>query len=88
MSKRIIMNYSTEPMSHSENIELEYRCKSKLTIAKKSGSELLTFSLPLFGIFEIYCIVTIPAEGETSAPVYVKVRRKQKPRFDKHELAD
>lgn len=64
----------------NSDLEFEYRTKSKLKISKKNGeSELLTFSLPFFGFLEICCIVTIPSQEETSAPVYVKVRRSRKP---------
>lgn len=39
----------------------------------KNGAqgELICFNIRL-GYFELACIVNIPAEGETSAPVYVK----------------
>lgn len=41
----------------------------------KSGenSDIIVFSIPL-ALFEIVCIVTIPSEGETRAPVYCKFK--------------
>lgn len=36
-------------------------------------SDIIVFSIPL-ALFEIVCIVTVPAEGTKVAPVYVKFR--------------
>jgi hypothetical protein len=35
------------------------------------GAELITFSVRL-GFFKLVCIVNVPDEGQTEAPVYVK----------------
>ena len=35
------------------------------------GAELITFSVRL-GFFKLICIVNVPGEGESEAPVYVK----------------
>ena len=44
------------------------------TIAPNSrGGEIVVFSIPL-GPMEIVCLVNIPAEGDTKAPVYVKFK--------------
>jgi hypothetical protein len=37
----------------------------------KVGAEIITFSIRL-GLFQLVCIVNVPSEGETEAPVYVK----------------
>ncbi len=38
-----------------------------------SQTEIITFSIHL-ALFEIVCIVNIPGDGETTAPVYVKFK--------------
>jgi len=46
-----------------------------------NGGELITFSVRL-GFFELVCIVNIPADGETRAPVYCKYKISA-PRLDR-----
>lgn len=53
------------------------------------GGELITFTIPL-GFFELTCLVNIPEEGSSEAPVYVKFRaskpeRKPNPRHQRRE---
>jgi hypothetical protein len=47
------------------------------TLAKlkesRSGGEVLVFRIPL-SYFELICVVTVPNEGTTEAPVYAKFR--------------
>lgn len=60
------------------DLEFEYKTTAQLKLSKRNGeSELLTFSLPLFGEIEIAIICTIPGQGEDRAPVYVKVRKRR-----------
>ena len=67
-------------MRDHDDLEFEFKTTSKLKVSKKNGeSELLCFSLPLFGGLEISIIATIPSQEEDKAPVYVKVRRARKP---------
>lgn len=62
-----------------DDLEFEFKTTSKLKLSKKNGeSELLCFTLPLFGGIELSFIVTIPGQNEDKAPVYVKVRRARK----------
>lgn len=46
-----------------------------VTAKLKQGTqgELLCFSIFL-GLFELACIVNIPADGETEAPAYIKFK--------------
>lgn len=45
-------------------------------ILKAGGrSEVIVFTIPL-ALFEIVCIVTVPEQGTTVAPVYLKFRVK------------
>lgn len=37
-------------------------------------SDIIVFELPLFGLGRLAFIVTVPPEGSTKAPVYVKLR--------------
>lgn len=47
------------------------------------GGELITFTIPLGPFFSLACIVNVPADGDTEAPVYVKFKiRKPGPRHD------
>lgn len=39
-------------------------------------ADIIVFTIPL-ALFELVCIVTIPPEGETIAPVYVKFKIKK-----------
>lgn len=38
-----------------------------------TGGEVIKFNVNL-GFFQLKCIVTVPCEGEESAPVYIKFR--------------
>ncbi len=59
--------------------EFEFKTTSKLKESEKEdGCEMLVFSFPLFGNFEIVAICIIPSQNETVAPVYIKIRNKQK----------
>lgn len=44
--------------------------------ANNGGGEIITFSVYL-GLFWLACIVNVPADGETEAPVYVKFKVKE-----------
>lgn len=51
--------------------------------ANNVGGELITFTVPLGPFFSLACIVNVPADGDTEAPVYVKFKvRKPGPRHD------
>jgi hypothetical protein len=70
-------------MSNQENdsgfdLELEYHTTAVLRENKAKTAELLTFSLPIFGQFEIAIIVMIPGQGDMESPVYVKIRRSRR----------
>lgn len=41
----------------------------------KGGGEMIKFCVNL-GLFQLKCIVNVPGEGETEAPVYIKFRIK------------
>lgn len=43
------------------------------TLKEREKGDLITFSIRL-GFFEVVCIVNIPEEGSTTAPVYVKYK--------------
>ena len=61
---------------HNDNdVELQVRAKAVLRESRNTGGELLCFTLPIFGGLELVCIVNIPAEGDTTAPVYCKIKR-------------
>jgi len=49
--------------------------------ANNVGGELITFTIPLGPFFSLACIVNVPADGDTEAPVYIKFKiRKPSPR--------
>lgn len=52
----------------------------KVTGQFRSGpnSDVITFSISL-ALFEIVCIVTVPPEGERTAPVYIKFKTRRSP---------
>lgn len=43
------------------------------TFKQGEKSDIIVFSVPL-ALFEIVCIVNIPNEGQTKAPVYLKFK--------------
>ena len=58
----------------------------------RDGGELIVFSIPL-GFIELVCIVSIPDEGRTESPVYIKIKprtnsQRPKPRRDPRDRVE
>lgn len=77
---------------HVNNKDAEITVDGRIISVANNG-EAIVFEIPL-GFFKIVAIANIPGEGEDSAPVYIKIRRKDsgpgnnKPRFNRNQRND
>ena len=63
----------------NDNFDKRHRSDPQVVVTghlkEGENTDVIVFTIPL-GIFEIVCIVTVPAEGTKFAPVYLKLRIK------------